>query len=138
MIEVIQHLPAPEGFSENILEVALNKLIGEEGFLEGDLIFVLMDDESLLEYNKELLDHNYYTDIITIDQKIVDVISAELLISVDRIKENAEQLNEPFLKELYRVMFHGVLHVIGYNDKSEEEQKIMRERENFYLSSLTF
>lgn len=138
MIEVIENKNAPDGFSENLLQRAVNRMIEEEGFQEGDLIFVLMSDEELLQYNKELLDHDYYTDIITMDQKMGNIISGELMISVDRIIDNAKSLDEDILKEFYRVVLHGVLHIIGYNDKTSEEKELMRERENFYLSSLSF
>lgn len=138
MIEIIENKNAPDGFSENLLQRAVNRMIEDEGFQEGDLIFVLMSDEELLQYNKELLDHDYYTDIITMDQKMGNIISGELMISVDRIIDNAKSLDEDILKEFYRVLLHGVLHIIGYNDKTSEEKELMRERENFYLSSLSF
>lgn len=138
MIEIIENVNLPDNFSTNLLESSLNHMIENEGFLMGDLIFIIMSDDELLEYNKKLLNHDFYTDIITIDQKIGDIISGEMYISSDRIMENADAHNEPLLREFYRVMFHGVLHIIGYNDKSEEEKDSMRERENFYLSKLSF
>lgn len=138
MNEFIYNIDKPDGFVEKDFEVAMASMIEEEGFQKGDLIFVFMDDKELLEFNKDLLDHDYFTDIITIDQKIGDIVSGEIMISIDRITENANQLNTPFLAELYRVLLHGVLHIIGYNDKTEEEISVMRERENFYLSSLSF
>lgn len=138
MVELINREKCPVPFTEEYFAERVSKLIKEEGFLEGDLIFVFMSDDELLEYNKELLDHDYYTDVITIDQKVGDIVSGEIMISVDRIMENASDLGVEFQKELFRVLFHGVLHLIGYNDKSEDEIKVMRERENFYLSSLSF
>ncbi|MEZ4937732.1 MAG: rRNA maturation RNase YbeY [Crocinitomicaceae bacterium] len=138
MVEFIFQSKPPEDFSENSFHLLVSNLIESEGFTEGDLIYVFMSDEQLLEYNKELLGHDYFTDIITIDQKIGDIISGEFLVSIDRIKENSQDLGEIYLFEFYRVLVHGVLHIIGYNDKTEEEKLVMRERENFYLSLLTF
>ena len=138
MIELINREICPSPFSEEVFKEKVSYIIEEEGFLEGDLIFVFMTDDELLEYNKELLSHDYYTDVITMDQKVGDIVSGEIMVSVDRISENASDLKVPIESELYRVLFHGVLHLIGYNDKSEEEIKVMRERENFYLSSLSF
>ncbi len=138
MVELINREICPIPFSEDYFIERISFLINEEGFQEGDLIFVFMSDDELLEYNKELLDHDFYTDVITIDQKVGDIVSGEIMLSIDRIKENAQENNVDFENELYRVLFHGVLHLIGYNDKSDEEIMVMRERENFYLSLLSF
>jgi probable rRNA maturation factor len=89
-----------------------------------------------LEINIEYLKHNYYTDIITFNYVEGNIISGDLFISVDRVKENSTEFNTSLIKELYRVIFHGILHLIGYNDKTEEEQKIMRGKEDLYLVKL--
>ena len=104
----------------------------------GEITYIFCSDNYLLEMNKQYLNHNYYTDIITFDYVTKNVISGDLFISVDRVKENAEIFKSKFVKELYRVIFHGVLHLIGYKDKSEEEQLIMRAKEDLYLSEVDF
>lgn len=114
----------------------INSLISQE---QSDKIFTLtyvfMSDDDLLHYNKEFLNHDYYTDIITFTlDEDEDLIESDILISVDRVKENAQQNNVDFKSEFLRVILHGVLHLIGYNDKSDEESIEMRTKENFYLS----
>jgi rRNA maturation RNase YbeY len=88
--------------------------------------------------NKQYLSHDYYTDIITFDYVEQNIISGDLFISFDRIMDNAEQYDIELIREVYRVVFHGVLHLIGYNDKTEDEQKLMTEKEDFYLSEVDF
>ena len=92
----------------------------------------------MLEINKEYLGHDYYTDIITFDYVENYTISGDLFISVDRLKENAKKYNIKFINELYRIVFHGILHLVGYNDKTTEQKVVMKERENFYLSEVDF
>ncbi len=123
---------------EKILLLHLNSLIKNELKEIGEISVVFCSDEYLLEMNKEYLNHDYYTDIITFDYVEGETISGDLFISLDRVKENATKFNISVLKELYRVVFHGTLHLVGYNDKSEEEQQIMRQKENYYLSEVDF
>jgi probable rRNA maturation factor len=108
-------------------------LIGNEGKKQGDLSIIFCDDETLLDINKQYLDHDFYTDIVTFDYVKGGVISGDLFISVDRVHENAGIFKRPFTEELHRVIIHGILHLTGYADHSEEEKRLMRERENFYL-----
>lgn len=117
-------------YVKNLINSELNKL--------GEISVILCSDKYLLEINIEYLKHNYYTDIITFNYVEGKVISGDLFISVDRVKENSREFNTDFIKELYRVIFHGILHLIGYNDKTEEEQKLMREKEDLYLSEVDF
>jgi len=138
MIEIIRNDFSIPELNEKLLQVHVSNLIENEELSEGELIFVLLKDDELLAYNKELLDHDYFTDIITVDQRVGDIISGELLISIDRIKDNASELKIDFLEELHRVFFHGILHIIGYGDKSEKEIEMMRSKENFYLSKVSF
>ena len=122
--------------------LTLNKyvkiLINRELNKMGEISVILCSDKYLLEINIEYLKHNYYTDIITFNYVEGKVISGDLFISVDRVKENSREFNTGFIKELYRVIFHGILHLIGYNDKTEEEQKVMRRKEDLYLSEVDF
>ncbi len=100
----------------------------------GNLAVVLMSDKELIQYNKKHLKHNYYTDIITFDYSNNEVISGDLLISVDRVSDNAKIFKVPFHNELHRVILHGILHLCGYKDKSKNDIKQMRQKENFYLN----
>ncbi|HLW40039.1 MAG TPA: rRNA maturation RNase YbeY [Brumimicrobium sp.] len=108
----------------------------KEGKQLGPMSVVLGTDEWLLEQNKRYLNHDFYTDIITFDYTEANVVSGDLLISKDRVNENALTYNVSRETELNRVVVHGLLHLIGYKDESEEESKIMREKEDFYLSLL--
>jgi len=101
------------------------------------LNFIFCDDHYLHKINVDYLDHDTLTDVITFPYTEVDEpIQGDIYISLDRIKENAHKFEVTFLKELNRVMIHGVLHLCGYGDKSKKEEKIMREKENFYLKEL--
>lgn len=112
----------------------LTGVCDKEGKILGEVALIFCSDDYLLEVNREHLDHDYYTDIITFDYTEGDVVSGDLFISVDRVRENASDFDEMFHVELYRVVVHGVLHLIGYGDKSEEEAKVMREKEGEMLS----
>ncbi|XOV66245.1 MAG: rRNA maturation RNase YbeY [Fluviicola sp.] len=111
----------------------LSRVCEEEGCKLGEIGIVFCSDEFILEANKEYLDHDYYTDIITFDYREEDVISGDLVVSVDRVKDNAGELQVDWKEELNRVVVHGILHIIGYKDKSNEEQELMRNKEDFYL-----
>lgn len=100
----------------------------------GDIQYIFCSDPYLLKINKKFLNHDYLTDIVTFDYDKNDIISGDVFISIDRIKENSAIYKVSFYNELLRVIIHGILHLIGYNDKSDSEKKIMREKENYYLS----
>ena len=91
----------------------------------------------MLEINKEFLNHDYYTDIITFDYSETDVVSGDLFISIERIKDNAKTLKTSYQEELHRVIIHGVLHLLGYKDKTEEESENMRKLEDECLLILS-
>ncbi len=95
--------------------------------------YIFCSDDYLLEVNRQYLDHDYYTDIITFPLT-EDPVEATIFISVDRVKDNAEEFDQTFSDELHRVMAHGILHLIGYNDATDDEKKLMRQKENEYLS----
>ena len=128
----------PISIHKNILIERVNWLINNELKETGDLTIIFCSDDYLLDVNKQFLNHNYYTDIITFDYVEDNVISGDLFISVDRVKENAKEYSVDVIRELYRVVFHGVLHLVGYNDKTDEEQRIMTKKENYYLSEVDF
>ncbi len=102
----------------------------------GDISLIFTSDEHLLTVNQQYLDHDYYTDIITFDYSEDDFVSGDLFISIDRVRENAEQNNVSFVNELNRVVVHGVLHLCGYKDKSESEEQLMRSKEDQMLELL--
>ncbi len=100
----------------------------------GHLSFVFCTDDYLLEVNKKFLKHDYFTDIITFDYNESTIVSGDFIISIDRVKENAITHQCAFHIELYRVIIHGVLHLLGFSDKTEIQKKKMRELENRYLA----
>ena len=100
----------------------------------GDVAYVFCDDEEILRVNRQYLQHDYYTDIITFDYDEDDVISGDLFISLDTVRTNAEQLGLPYEQELNRVIIHGILHLCGINDKGPGEREIMEAAENKALS----
>jgi len=121
----------------NISKHIKSLIISEEG-KQGEISIILCSDKYLLNINIEYLNHNYYTDIITFNYVEGNTISGDLFISLDRVKGNSELFNTSLIKELYRVIFHGLLHLAGYNDKTDEEKKIMRGKEDLYLSEVDF
>ncbi len=114
----------------------ISQTIINEGKTVGEINIIFCNDEYLLKINQEHLTHDYYTDIITFDYSENNLISGDLFISKDRVEENAEEYKVSFENELNRVIIHGILHLIGYNDKSESEIKEMRTKENYYLDKL--
>lgn len=96
----------------------------------GDINLIFCDDEYLLSINKEYLNHDYYTDIITFDYSNETIISGDLYISIERVDDNAKSLDIDFNNELNRVIIHGILHLLGYKDKSSKDKSIMTTHEN--------
>lgn len=117
------------------LKSFIKKMVAKEGFLIKDIQVVFCDDNYILNINKLYLKHNYFTDIITFDYSDKNELTAELYISRDRVKENAAGLGVSFRSELHRVVFHGILHLLGYKDKKPMEQARMRSMEDKWLSS---
>ncbi|MCD8208597.1 MAG: rRNA maturation RNase YbeY [Bacteroidales bacterium] len=100
----------------------------------GNVSIVFCSDAYLLNLNKKFLNHDFFTDIITFDYCEGDVLSGDILISVDSVRANAVEYGVSFEEELARVMVHGVLHLVGYDDHSDEEVRVMRAKEDFYLA----
>ena len=100
----------------------------------GDIGYMFVDDEKILEVNREYLQHDYYTDIITFDYCEDDELNGDLVISLDTVRTNAELFGKTYEEELYRVIIHGVLHLIGINDKGPGEREIMGAAENKALA----
>jgi len=119
------------------LNLWLNSVIKEEGMIIGELVYVFCNDEYLLKKNIQFLNHNTLTDVITFDYSEEEIISGDILISTERVVENAKIFNVNYLTELHRVMVHGLLHLLGYKDKTEKDANTMREKENYYLNKFT-
>ncbi|RUA06435.1 MAG: rRNA maturation RNase YbeY [Flavobacteriia bacterium] len=131
--EINYELKNPENLTTWIEESIL-----KEGFVPGEINYIFCDDECLLQKNIKYLSHNTLTDIISFDYTENNIISGDIFISIERVKENAQDLGHLFEDELCRVMIHGVLHYCGYKDKTEKEQTEMTAKEDYYLSLRTF
>ena len=103
----------------------------------GAINYIFCSDAFLLKLNQDYLNHDTYTDVITFNYVHDSLISGDIFISLDRVTDNAIQNQIPFTTELYRVMIHGVLHLIGYNDKTTEEAREIRDKEDYYLTLLS-
>ena len=111
------------------------KLVAEsEVYTLGNVSVIFCSDNYILDINQRFLQHDYFTDIITFDYSEGSKISGDLFISVDSVKENSIEYGTDFENELHRVIVHGILHLIGYDDHTDEDIKIMRSKENYYLS----
>ena len=102
----------------------------------GDINIIFCSDSYILDVNMKYLQHDYFTDIITFDYCEGNVLSGDLFISIDSVRDNASFYGTEFSEELNRVMVHGVLHLIGYDDHTDSEQKMMRSKEDYYLSQI--
>jgi len=126
---------SPSLKNRNELKKFLLSLFKREEKSLDTINYVFTDDKNLLEINRKFLNHNFLTDIITFElSNRNQPISAEVYISIERVKENAPIHNTTFKKELHRVIFHGALHLCGYNDKTNSQITRMREKENYYIS----
>lgn len=132
-------------YSEDIELPAINqdavsgwvrKVAETHGKKTGDISYIFCSDEKILEVNRQYLQHDYYTDIITFDYTSGNKISGDLFISLDTVKTNAEKFNTEYNDELHRTIIHGILHLCGINDKGPGEREIMEENENKALAIL--
>jgi len=108
----------------------LSNVIISEGKKEGDINYIFCDDTYLLEINQQYLDHDTLTDIISFDYSVGNELHGDIFISIERVRENAQDFNVTFQEELLRVLSHGVLHYCGYKDKTEEDEAVMRQKED--------
>jgi rRNA maturation RNase YbeY len=123
--------------NETVIKNWIKNTVSNEGKLLGEVQYVFCSDEYLLEINRKYLNHDYLTDIITFPlTESETLITAEIYISIDRVKDNSTKFNSSLTNELNRVIIHGVLHLCGYDDLTEEEKKIMRRKEDYYLNLL--
>jgi probable rRNA maturation factor len=130
----------PAGFTlkdKTLLRQWISRILTAEKKTTGELNFVFAGDEEVLAANRQYLNHDTYTDIITFDSVAGSEVSGDILISVDRVRENARTYMVPFTEELHRVMIHGVLHLCGYRDKKKEDVQLMRAKEAAALKQLS-
>ena len=114
----------------------VRRVAADYGKRVGEVAYIFCDDEKILEVNRQYLNHDYYTDIITFDYCEDDTISGDLFISLDTVRTNAEQFDKPYDEELHRVIIHGILHLCGINDKGPGEREIMEAAEDKALAML--
>ena len=112
----------------------ISNVISSEDFEVGEINYIFCDDVYLHKINQEFLKHDTYTDIISFDYTLGKEVGGDIFISIERVLENAEEFNEVFENELHRVMIHGVLHFMGYKDKTKKDKNLMRTKENEKIS----
>jgi probable rRNA maturation factor len=108
----------------------IGDVISSEGFQVGEINYIFCDDSYLNKINQEFLNHDTFTDIISFDYTLGKEVGGDIFISIERVLENAEKFNEVFENELHRVMIHGILHFIGYKDKTKKDKTLMRTKED--------
>lgn len=122
-------------FGNELLTTWLTAVVQQEGCILQNINYIFCTDDYLLKINQEYLQHNYYTDIITFDNsEEQNHIEGDIFVSIDRVKDNAQEYNIAFEEEFRRVVVHGILHLIGFKDKTDEEQLEMRQKEAEYLN----
>ena len=122
--------------NKKVIKEWIAKVIDKEQKKLGNINYIFCDDKYLLDKNIKYLDHDTFTDIITFNYSEKDIIHSDIMISIPRVKENSITFDNSFSEELNRVMIHGILHLLGYNDKTERERKEMKEKEDYYLKKL--
>ena len=118
------------------LDEWISKVVATHSKVVGPLVYIFCDDEKIIEVNRQFLNHDYYTDIITFDYSRGRMVSGDMFISLDTVKSNAELVGATYQQELHRVIIHGVLHLCGINDKGPGEREIMEAHENEALRLL--
>ena len=114
----------------------IGDVISSEGFQVGEINYIFCNDSYLNKINQEFLNHDTFTDIISFDYTLGKEVGGDIFISTERVLENAEKFNEVFENELYRVMIHGILHFMGYKDKTKKEKTLMRTKEDENIFTL--
>jgi rRNA maturation RNase YbeY len=127
---------SPAGLQKRKITNWVKQTVISEGKIPGEISFIFCSDLYLLEVNRKFLNHDYFTDIITFDYVENNLISGDIFISCDRVKDNAIEYKTTFENELSRIIIHGVLHLLGYKDKSKKDKLFMTQKEDFYLNYL--
>lgn len=122
--------------NQRVIQTWVQAVVGSYGRRAGDIAYIFVDDEEILRVNRQFLQHDYYTDIITFDYNDGDIVSGDLFISLETVRSNAEGLQVPYAQELHRVIIHGILHLCGINDKGPGEREMMEAAENKALELL--
>ena len=131
-----QHIESKILNNTTLITKWLNNVIIEEGKEIGEIVYVFCTDDYLVEKNIQFLNHNTLTDVVAFDYCEEIVINGDVLISTERVVENAHTFEVSYLTELHRVMVHGLLHLLGYKDKNKKDAILMRNKENYYLNKL--
>lgn len=121
---------------KRIINRWIKETIKSHQFICGEIVFIFTSDPKILEVNRQFLQHDYFTDIITFNYNEDKIISGDIYISVDTVKSNAEIYKVTFEEELHRVIIHGILHLLGFNDKTDEQQAEMTKNEDLNLKVL--
>ena len=122
--------------NKNKLVKWIGDVVSSEGFQVGEINYIFCDDSYLNKINQEFLNHDTFTDVISFDYTLGKEIGGDIFISIERVLENAEKFNEVFENELHRVMIHGILHFMGYKDKTKKEKTLMRTKEDENIFTL--
>ena len=122
--------------NEETAKTWISKCIESRGFTEGEINYIFCDDNYLLKLNVEFLEHDTLTDIISFDYTIGKLISGDIFVSIERVKENAQKFSQTVDNEINRVIIHGILHYMGYQDKTDEAKAIMRSEEDICLARI--
>jgi rRNA maturation RNase YbeY len=134
MIKIINHTDRRTSLNEDIIFHTINIIADEHSYSIYSIEINFITDKKIHELNNLILNHDYPTDIITLDYTQDNFIKSELFISLDTIESNAIDFNTNFNIELARVILHGILHIVGYNDKTDEEKREMKKMEDYYLN----
>ncbi len=133
-----EDVPIESSIQENAVNNWLQQVSKNEGFQIENINLIFCSDEYLLNINKVYLNHDYYTDVITFDHSEIDhTLEGDIFISLDRVMENSTQFGANINEEIHRVIVHGQLHLMGYQDKTDKDKKVMTDKENAYLSLLS-
>lgn len=132
-----ENVEFPEVIDKPLVEAWLAKVADAHSKIPGKLTYILTDDEGILAVNRQFLQHDYYTDVITFDYSKRTMISGDIYISLETVATNAEQFGQNPIRELHRVLAHGLLHLCGINDKGPGEREIMEQHEDAALALLS-
>lgn len=123
-------------FARRLLRGVLNTIVKDHGLAVGEVNIIFCSDDYLLKLNRDFLKHDYYTDILTFGNSEGGIVNGELYISIDRVHDNASTYKVRFSTELYRVVCHGMLHMVGYGDATEDDVILMRSKEEWYIQMM--